>query len=467
MKIKIFLSMLLLAVMFTAKLNADNCTPLCSGDWIDPYAQTPPELAYIVESGQVWKINYKYRECDNGMGGTYKEIKLESLTLLSGTATGTTQALMLKAAKKLLWMSPDLFTNATGSGGWDVRISTDCCWKTHQTVINNVTHETREMCTTQTCCKYTYHVQPVSNGSFEVTSTTAGTSNCTLPSDCAGASGCNNICGYGYIPSNTNITPEGNACNPCEDTFIPNPNNKVEFTNVNSSKIKAYYSYLTCNDTLYVTLTEIDYTSGIVDPDDIKTAIGKSIKAAVLANTWLPSNCTIKVMLPTCWKTLLPGENATKPCDYTTCCTFFYNISISGTSVTVNSSSVIGNTILCTTYDDCFNLCNEDYQVGDGLLTKFGNKTIETEFNLNDKLLVKPNPTTGLSTIEIESESMGKLTLKLLDMQGREVQKIERLKSGKALSLQLDGTNLAQGTYTLQLVIENQIIATSNLIIQK
>jgi|GEM_PF-5024163 len=454
MRIKIIFSLLLIALMYTPKISAE-CTTDCNGEWIDPYAQSPQELAYIVETVQTWKINYKYRECSDGNGGTYKEFKLESLELLSGTATGTTETLMRKALERLLWMSPSLFTNCTGSNGWNVTVVTDCCWKT-----NTSSGDKREICSTSTCCKYTYNVRPTSDGGLEVNSTTASGGNCTLPNSCAAYSGCNNVCSYGQIPSNTRITPDDNSCNPCNLPFVPDSKNKVEFKE-NLKDVKAYYSYLTCNDTLYVTVSEITSDTNLTK-DIVKKALGKSIRAALLANT---GTTTIKLVIPSCW-IKFTDKKATKPCSYTDCCTYYYKVQIFGSSISVITSRFESSAVSCN--DQCVLLCDEFYEYeAQDYLPKAKSNSLDTEININDKLLVKPNPSTGLSTIEIESESMGRLTLKLLDLQGREVQKIDRFKSGKSLSLQLDGTNLAQGTYTLQLIIENQVIATTNLIIQK
>jgi len=275
------------------------------------------------------------------------------------------------------------------------------------------------------------------------------------------------VCSYGQIPSNTRITPDDNSCNPCNLPFVPDSKNKVNHTTPSSNKISAYYSYLTCNDTLYVSLSEIYYSQRPLTPVDFKFILGKAIRAALAANPGLPNPSTIKVVIPSCWTDFNNGT-VSIPCSYTDCCTFNYTLYTTGTLIYVSASSYVQNSVTCGT--DCISICGSNYLIGAGdylAKVKTLENNTESENNLSNKLLVKPNPSTGLSTIEIESESMGRLTLKLLDLQGREVQKIDRFKSGKSLSLQLDGTNLAQGTYTLQLIIENQVIATTNLIIQK
>jgi hypothetical protein len=80
-------------------------------------------------------------------------------------------------------------------------------------------------------------------------------------------------------------------------------------------------------------------------------------------------------------------------------------------------------------------------------------------------LMIYPNPTEGLFTIEMDNMVFGELMIKIITDQGKEIQIIKSEKTTAYFSCQVNLTTQAKGMYIVYLMIE-KYFTTRKLIVE-
>jgi hypothetical protein len=72
-------------------------------------------------------------------------------------------------------------------------------------------------------------------------------------------------------------------------------------------------------------------------------------------------------------------------------------------------------------------------------------------------MIIYPNPTSGLFTIELKNQLSGELTISILDLGGKEIMNIKTDKTSENFTKQIDLSVLSKGIYIVKTNINNRL----------
>lgn len=100
----------------------------------------------------------------------------------------------------------------------------------------------------------------------------------------------------------------------------------------------------------------------------------------------------------------------------------------------------------------------------DVLVLTVDNCTGVDEQLAHDRIMISPNPTTGIFTLEVNGDARSNIQWKLIDTQGKLLKKSERKAHKSNLRSTIDATDLDAGTYFLNVILDGQTYTKKVLI---
>ena len=448
--------------------------------------------------GYYFDIFFKIRKCYCD-GDTINEIFINKIELYPPIDCSSLPKDMVinKAIQQLLYESWNIFNMGIYNTQFKVSINLPKCWACsygpppsygkYELIATD--------CSPSTCCKTTYTMQ-MNDGSGTPPNRVIIISKTTIPppdqTACSGSGGtgyylqCNDICANNDIPTGPLFSGfERPLCSDdnCSYEWINTPETGIikTFTlqqkNINQPSGWDYYCNVwfetrrNCIINGYVTneirISKIDILENDASKSDfeiLKLAYRRLLRKAGDMFGWRPDNLnggdTVNVVLriPECWTRI--NNELLIPCNNISCCNEQYRIKRIGTPFVyrVNTSSGLsGTTGNCVS--PCSTMCDAiDFLVED-LVYKISIGESEKDLKLEQNhSYVIPNPTRGTADIYLECELKGKLDLRISNSTGNLVQKQTKLKNSIKSVFEIEASNLANGVYYYQFILENNVI---------
>ena len=345
---------------------------------------------------------------------------------------------------------------------YDVQVKSPACYKLNQNgnIYEGTTTFTLGIPNCISCCSNTYTLDDVGSTVYvdNVINQSGTPESCTLGTICNFACSPDMIeegdVAY-YYQYNSCLGTDGITSKVISDELTVNHSPKIEYNLSTLFKDNGNNSY-------EITPVFVFNSNGSID-DSVKFAeMMKDVLKNRTTHYGVSASDTLYLKLKSCWQTMDYGQ-ATKPCDDAECCYLRVEFQAPFFDIPVVTTSRPSQT--CTT--PCFSVCEELY---DSLNNKkfFNLKPIFDENNEKGKvgLNIVPNPSSGLTNIELLTMVNGEVTIEILTTNGSKIATRKFTKSSDVGIYNLNTKTFANGVYFIKISMDGVNLTTKKLIIQ-
>lgn len=444
----------------SVSLYSEDFVTSCTITGCTPVSTTMTLSQYVRVGNCTAQVFYEYWKCGTPPNEFYT-YKITGLNLDCNGGTPPNEATVMKKVKEYLL----LIANAASNSGnpfvpnnFKVEIKAPSCFKfeSNGSYYEGTSTYTSQLSCSENCCSNTYTLDGT-GGEISVTNVDRSNSSSSTCIEFGKNPDCVNAC------SETEI-PEGVL--PLQDYYdcIDNPDTGILFGDnfTYSGTNSEYFSYLDLKSGIgsYEVspkmINTIDGTGGVVDGPSMAKYIMDLIyhRTSVLG---VNANDMMILRINNCWSNC---DGNAFPCN-DECCQFNFNF-IGGKIIIAYS-----NTGSSTCSSPCFDVCSDIQNLNNLDIVNAKSIFDNEEPSLSQtQLSISPNPSNGLTSLNIKTNNLGNYEISLSTTDGFTFIKRNINVSSQEFNYELQTKNIANGVYFVTLTYEGKKIITKKIIIQ-
>lgn len=179
---------------------------------------------------------------------------------------------------------------------------------------------------------------------------------------------------------------------------------------------------------------------------------------------------TMNIKMKSCWEytTTSSGTiSSTTPCQNSECC----ELKVTFTQMPFPNAdkyiATVSNISSGTCSLPCFEVCNEIYNYINGQIVRNAKPVfeVENENNLHFSFNIYPNPSSGITNLEFNSEETGKIEINIVTLDGQIIAKRIFDKKGNSYKYELNTKSFTNGAYFIKLSLNGVSIISKKITI--